>query len=141
MSRKKLKTKTSNETFGSRLKTAMDDISVYKLAQMTGLSHTILHKYLQDVSMPGIDKADELATALKVSFLWLAKGEGAMKPKTKSNPDILTPENLKKINVDLYTVVLAIEGSIKKANKEEGEIEPETLAQDVALRCMRVPDR
>ena len=127
-----------NETFGSRLKAAMGDMSVYKLAQTTGLSHTILHKYLQDISTPGVDKADELATALNVSFLWLAKGSGSMRPNKKSNPDILAPENLKKIEVDLYTVVSAVKYLARKNKKQNTEVSPETLAQDVALRCMGV---
>ena len=141
MSSKKEKRETKNKTFGGRLKTAMGDISVYKLAQMTGLSHTVLHKYLQDVSIPGIDKADEIATALNVSFLWLTKGEGSMKLEENRNPDILAPENLKKITVDLYTVVSTIEDLSKKSRQQKKGTLPETLARDVALRCMRVPDR
>jgi len=136
MSRKKQKKDKKKKTFGSRLKTAMGDMSVYKLAQATGLSHTILHKYLQDVSTPSVDKADELATTLNVSFVWLAKGEGSQKIKNK-NPDILAPENLKKITVDLHAVVSAIEDIAKKSEKTT----PESLARDVALRCMNIPDR
>lgn len=141
MSSKKEKKETKNKTFGGRLKTAMEDMSVYKLAQMTGLSHTVLHKYLQDVSIPGIDKADEIAKALNVSFLWLTKGEGSMRLEESRNPDILAPENLKKVTVDLYTVVLAIEDLSKKSGGQKKEVLSETLARDVALRCMRVPDR
>jgi len=131
MSRKK--EAVDEKTFGGRLTIAMGDMSVYALGDITGLSHTVLYKYKKNVSLPSVDKADELAKALNVSFLWLAKGEGSQKTKTK-NPDILAPENLKEVTVDLYTVVSAIEDIAKKPS-------PKTLAKDVALRCMSVPEK
>lgn len=129
------KMEKDEETFGGRLTIAMGDMSVYALGEMTGLSHTVLYKYKKNVSIPAVDKADELAKALGVSFLWLAKGEGSQKPKTK-NPDILAPENLKEVTVDLYTVVSAIE-NIAETKKTS----PKELAKDVALRCMGVSNK
>ncbi len=134
MSRKK--ETVDEKTFGGRLTIAMGDMSVYEVGDITGLSHTVLYKYRKNVSLPSVDKADELAEALGVSFLWLAKGEGSQKPKKKS-PDILAPENLKEITVDLYTVVSTIEDVVKETKK----VTPETLARDVALRCMSAPDK
>jgi|GEM_PF-2838349 len=135
MSRKK----ENNKTFGSRLKIAMGDMSVYALAKTTGLSHTAFRRYLNDETVPDIINAQKIAKTLKVSFSWLSIGEGTMKPSDNKKLDILAPENLKKMSVDLYTVVTAAEDLIKKAKKEEN-LSAKTIAHDIALRCMSVPD-
>ena len=136
MSRKKQK----NETFGSRLKIAMDDMSVYALAKTTGLSHTAFRRYLNDETVPDIINAQKIAEALEVSFSWLTIGEGTMKLNNPEKLDILAPENLKKMNVDLHTVVLAAQDLIEKAKKGK-EISPKTIARNIALRCLGVPEK
>ncbi len=136
MSREKIrnneKNKIDEKTFGGRLTIAMGDISVYALGKKVGLSHTVLYKYRKNVSLPSIDKADEIAEALGVSFLWLAKGDGPMTLKEKEGSDPLVLESLKEVNIDLYTVVSVVEDIAKRRN----EITPETLAREVALCCM-----
>ena len=92
------------------------------------------------MSAPSVEMAHKIADELDVSFLWLAVGEGAMKQKNKKNPDILAPENLKEISVDLYTVISAAEDLINKAQKEKNA-SAKTIARDIVLRCMSVPDR
>lgn len=67
-------TKETSE-FAARLRDALGKRSVNAVAQECGMSEGVLRKYLNG-SVPGIDKAADLARVLEVSFEWLATGKG-----------------------------------------------------------------
>lgn len=68
-------TSDENTGFSNRLREALGKRSVNAVAQEAGMSEGVLRKYLNG-SIPGIDKAEDLARVLAVSFSWLATGKG-----------------------------------------------------------------
>jgi transcriptional regulator with XRE-family HTH domain len=76
------------ERFGERLIIAKGDESTYAVAKRTGISESLIRKYLSGASVPLINRAADLAAALKVDLTWLATGEGLMRP---TNIDAQTP--------------------------------------------------
>jgi phage repressor protein C with HTH and peptisase S24 domain len=75
------------ECFGDRLKIAMGNETPYAASKRTGISESLLRKYIAGDSLPNIDRAAELADFFNANLLWLAKGEGEMLKPTK--PDAL----------------------------------------------------
>ncbi|MGZ8171854.1 MULTISPECIES: S24 family peptidase [Methylobacter] len=78
------------ERFCDRLNMAMKGESVYAFAKRTGFNESLIRKYLSGASMPIIDKAGQLAQAVKVDLTWLATGEGEMRPSQKPKGDLRT---------------------------------------------------
>lgn len=62
-------------TFADRLRRAIGDVSIHSFSRRAGISNTALRSYLKG-SVPGIDKAVQIAAAARVSLLWLITGEG-----------------------------------------------------------------
>jgi phage repressor protein C with HTH and peptisase S24 domain len=63
--------------FKDRLKLALKGQSVNGAAKKVGISQGLMRKYL-DGSFPSVERVVQLAQALRVSFLWLATGDGPM---------------------------------------------------------------
>lgn len=64
------------DRFKDRFLIALRDESVYAFAKRTGLSESLIRKYLNGASSPGLDNATLIARTLGVSLDWLATGEG-----------------------------------------------------------------
>lgn len=80
---------TSKETeklFSERLRIALKGESVNSLALRCGLRESLVRKYLSG-SVPGIDKAAQLATALGVSLDWLAGRDDTPPSATVADED------------------------------------------------------
>ena len=62
--------KKAQQSIGSRIKAALDaqDLTVYRLAQRSGLSTGHLYALIDDEYKPGIDTLVKLAPALGVSI-------------------------------------------------------------------------
>lgn len=115
------------ERFCDRLDKAKGDESTYAFAKRTGFNESLIRKYLSGASMPLIDRAAELAIALKVDLNWLATGTGEMRPtNTKMSPSSNNQERLP-LKLDRQKIVLAIEtveeglqitGRVMKPNKK-----------------------
>lgn len=66
------------ERFCDRLNQAMNGEGAYAFAKRAGFNESLIRKYLSGASTPLIEKAGELAQALKVDLNWLATGKGEM---------------------------------------------------------------
>lgn len=60
----------------------MNGEGAYAFAKRAGFNESLIRKYLSGASTPLIEKAGELAQALKVDLNWLATGKGAMRPSS-----------------------------------------------------------
>lgn len=63
-----------NKTFGDRLKIALGDETPYALSKRTGITESLIRKYISGASLPNIERAAEIAKAVGVSLDWLATG-------------------------------------------------------------------
>jgi len=68
------------ECFGDRLKIAMGDETPYAAHKRTGITESLIRKYISGDSLPNIERAAEMADAFNVSLSWLATGKGEMRP-------------------------------------------------------------
>lgn len=69
----------SETTFAKRLEIALNGERPGSFAKRSGIGDSTVRKYLQG-SVPILDKAFELATALNVNLDWLAAERGPMRP-------------------------------------------------------------
>lgn len=69
--------------FSERLKNLISDESVHGFAKRSGISDSVMRKYLSGEATPGIDKALSMAESLGVSVGWLITGGG---PKEAPKP-------------------------------------------------------
>lgn len=74
------------ECFGDRLKFAMSEETPYALSKRTGITESLIRKYISGASLPNIDRGAELADALKISLDWLARGIGPMRLGESAQP-------------------------------------------------------
>jgi len=65
--------------FSERFKIALGDESAYAFAKRTGINDSLIRKYVTGASVPSLDRAVELTSALNVELLWLATGDGIMR--------------------------------------------------------------
>ena len=108
------------ERFGERLLVAKGDESTYALAKRTGITESLIRKYLSGASVPLINRAAELAAALKVDLTWLATGEGLMRP---TNIDAQTPYAGKDARVPALNFREQASYSTKEVSNTPGEIQ------------------
>ena len=66
-----------SDAFGERLREALSGRTSYSMEKETGISQSLIRKYMSGLSTPGADKLVALARATGVSVDWLATGEGA----------------------------------------------------------------
>lgn len=66
--------------FSERLKNLISDESVHGFAKRSGISDSVMRKYLSGEATPGIDKALSMAESLGVSVGWLITGRGPKDP-------------------------------------------------------------
>jgi transcriptional regulator with XRE-family HTH domain len=71
--------------FEERLRRALNGETLRAFARRTGIPHSTLRRY-ESGTQPSLDKAVEIAAALRVRLEWLATGEGPMRPG-----DVLMP--------------------------------------------------
>jgi len=67
--------------FAKRLKDVIGNESVHSFAKRTGISDTVMRKYLSGEAVPGLDKAVNIAQTTNVSLEWLATGSGERSPR------------------------------------------------------------
>ncbi len=71
--------------FAMRLKTLVSGYySANQFAKLCGIQQSLLRKYLNAISLPGLDKLVAIASATGVSVEWLATGKGSMRPEQAS---------------------------------------------------------
>jgi len=63
--------------FEARLKEAIGDETAYGLGKRTGISESLIRKYMLGTSIPSIERAWRLARATGVTLDWLADGTGS----------------------------------------------------------------
>jgi transcriptional regulator with XRE-family HTH domain len=61
--------------FGPRLKQALGDESVSDFAKRTGISSSAINKYIKEIAVPGIDKAQLISQHTGRTLAWLISGE------------------------------------------------------------------
>lgn len=64
------------ERFKERFAEALDKESIYAFAKRTGISESLIRKYLNGTSVPGLDNATLIARSLGVSLDWMTTGKG-----------------------------------------------------------------
>jgi transcriptional regulator with XRE-family HTH domain len=69
--------------FKDRFKEVLGEDSSYFFAKKSGISESLLRKYLSGESLPGLDKLNAIADIGNVNIEWLATGRG---PKDKEAP-------------------------------------------------------
>ncbi len=62
--------------FPARLEAALGEQSVYAFAKKSGITESLLRKYLAGASQPGMDKLATIAQATGTRLDWLVLGEG-----------------------------------------------------------------
>lgn len=68
------------ETFAERFRLAIGAESPHAFANRTGISNTMVQKYLKQGSMPGLDMLVKIAEGAGVTLDWLATAKGPMRP-------------------------------------------------------------
>ncbi len=75
---KTLVKKANSSGFSRRLREAMAGRSIREFASSATMSAGTLHNYLNDESLPTLDKLISLANTASVSLNWLATGRGSV---------------------------------------------------------------
>ncbi|MCG9951628.1 helix-turn-helix domain-containing protein [Providencia rettgeri] len=85
--------------FKERLKSAMGDISNLELSRKSGVSESVIRRYLSGKSYPGLDKLIAIANAVQCSVEWLATGN------TESNSQHIAHDTPNKTAGDISTIL------------------------------------
>jgi SOS-response transcriptional repressor LexA len=75
--------------FSSRLREAIGQKSVYTFSVESGIDQSLLGKYLNGKSVPGLDKLVQIAEAAGVTVGWLAAGESSRTPSPYRSAPVL----------------------------------------------------
>lgn len=103
------KDQVHSSQFAARLKELVDSYeSASSLAREVGVVEGTVRKWANGTSQPKIGETIALAKAAKVNLLWLAIGEG---PKHLGEPAVLSPIDLKSLQLALETVEQALENT------------------------------
>lgn len=90
----------NSDAFKDRLLEVLGGEKTYSFAKKSGITESLLRKYLTGDSLPGLDRLIIIAEKGKVNIEWLATGEG---PKEKGSPkEALAP--IVREEHDLYRV-------------------------------------
>nr|ELR5042180.1 helix-turn-helix transcriptional regulator [Providencia stuartii]ELR5081631.1 helix-turn-helix transcriptional regulator [Providencia stuartii] len=77
--------------FKDRLKILIGKNSIRSFASECNISDTIIRKYLNGSSMPGIDKVEAIVKYTGCSLEWLVMGKGTQQPAPPNN---VTPKEI-----------------------------------------------
>lgn len=80
-----------HEWFSERLNIAIGKESSRSFARRTGLSETVMRKYLSGESTPNVERLVSIASAAGVSVGWLTAGEGATLPADQAASGVSEP--------------------------------------------------
>ena len=103
-----------SQGFSQRLREAMQGRSIREFASSASMSAGTLHNYLNDESLPTLDKLIALANTSDVSLNWLATGRGP-RQRSLTNDEFgggggftssSSGERSQSVNVTLLTAVL-----------------------------------
>lgn len=124
--------------FKNRLVEAMGDESAHSVAKRAEISYTAFRGYL-DGSVPGADKANQIAKALKISVAWLVAGEGdkyegfASKEQNANAQMTNFHNDLKAITPDI--VEKAVASLYEYLERNDREIDARSFGVAAALLC------
>jgi transcriptional regulator with XRE-family HTH domain len=92
----------ASESIGQRLNVLREEVDVPadKLAELTGLSRSVMGEYLRGVKAPSMDAIKIIAEMFGVTPGWIAFGEGAEPRRRDLNTAIR--EYARKKKVDLH---------------------------------------
>lgn len=121
-------------SFAERLRALIGETSRNRFARKCGISESSLRKYLAG-GTPGLDKVLQIASACGVSLLWLAAGEGPMRPENGSNVALRSRDLVR----DGYTLVPLLD--VQAAAGAGAVVEQETVSAEVAFTAKWLRDR
>lgn len=108
------------ETFSKRLWLAINEsgISQTKLAEMSGISRSLLNKYIKGANGAGNLKIQQLAKALNVNPVWLMGYDVTKAPIISNSSDLTIDEidvlNLyRKLSVEKKKIILDLINQLK----------------------------
>ncbi|MBF0154541.1 MAG: helix-turn-helix transcriptional regulator [Magnetococcales bacterium] len=127
--------------FPNRMKQAIGSEKTRSFGRRSGLSETVIRKYLGGVTFPSLDRLDAIAKAANVNLLWLATGEGPMRPgdAAPAQPAKGSIPGYPEITVEMvFKVTAAIETFFVNQNKD---IVSGKFHKLILLICKRLVDK
>lgn len=114
------------EGFKERFAEALGDESIYAFAKRTGISESLIRKYLNGSSVPGLDNAALIARSLGASLDWMTTSKGQMRLE-QDGPEPSTPA------LDLPRLMDAVETVEAGLQAAHRNMKPRPKAELVAL--------